>query len=161
MIALAFSNRSSRLYLLFCGTTTSVLTRSKVASRFISFSNSGSGLKLMSLMHTCLYFVLGSSPSCLFLAIASSEGVEESKPKDRENTPSPFILILWPKGIQLCIVDASASKTARMIPMQFIPESTIRHTVCHKHGLNIPFFCGCRNFIVPLQGQTGEDLKYK
>jgi len=45
--------------------------------------------------------------------------------------------------------------------MSFVTESTVRHTVCHKLGLNIPNVCGACNFIVPLQRPTDENLKYK
>ena len=43
----------------------------------------------------------------------------------------------------------------------FVPKATVRHTVCHKHGLNIPNICGCCNFVILLQRLTDKILNRK
>ena len=59
---------------------------------------------------------------CLYFSLGVSDGMPSSNPSDSENTPSPSILIVWPSGIQLTIVDTSASNTARITPSLMLAE---------------------------------------
>ncbi|MCR5152990.1 MAG: hypothetical protein K6A98_07575 [Prevotella sp.] len=52
------------------------------------------------------------------------------------------------RGTKVALFPKTAKPLLTFLP--FIPKSTVRHTVCHKHGLNIPNICRCCNFILPL-----------